>query len=40
MVFPTVVEEVDASVDAFVDQADNGLFIFGVAEMMPAESES
>ena len=39
MIFPAVVEEGDAAVDGFVHQADSGLLVFGVAEMVAAESE-
>src|SRR5262249_58813533 len=39
MIFPAVVEEGDAAVDGLLDDADGGLDVGGVAEMVAAEAE-
>src|SRR6185312_15878796 len=39
MVFPAVVEEVDAAIDCLVDEAGCGGLVFRIAQMMAAEAE-
>ena len=39
MIFPAVIEEGDAAVDGFLDDAGGGLEVFGGSEVVTAEAE-
>src|ERR1700722_12048103 len=40
MIFPAIVEEIDPAVDRLRNQADGRLLVFGIAQMVPSESQS
>ena len=40
MILPAVVEEGDAAIDGFLHDADRGLLVSGVAQMVAAKTQS
>jgi len=39
MIFPAIVEESNSAIDGFANQPDGCVFVFGIAQMVSAESE-